>query len=221
MAATCTMRMTVRGTARPTRSHSFNVISAQTRNSESATVPRSSTTRWEMPDGPGRVVEIAQDRCGQHRADVRGQCEPGSGEGIRQPRPAPHRREDQHEGLQEPVGLDVFTRRRCRSRLCEPVFHDVRRHGAARRAVARARRSADALHEQRADGSTDHSTGDDPDHRGRHGECRRAGHPGLFEERREGQAGRRPACQRDRPGQHAHERVLAEQPGRSSANDVL
>ncbi|MCK7530718.1 MAG: hypothetical protein MZV63_06575 [Marinilabiliales bacterium] len=47
---TCTVRMTSIGTARSSSSHSLSDISAIARNSDSAMVPRSSTTRWSSLD---------------------------------------------------------------------------------------------------------------------------------------------------------------------------
>ena len=54
-----------------------------TRKIDSATVPRSSIVRWEMPIDAERVVDVANDRRHDHRADVGRQrpaerCEPGA-----------------------------------------------------------------------------------------------------------------------------------------------
>ena len=60
-----------------------------------------------------------------------------------------------------------------------------------------------------------------PDHRGGDRERSRRRHAGRFEQRREGEAGGRPAGQRHRAGEHAHQRMLAEGVARADADDVL
>jgi hypothetical protein len=78
-----------------------------------------------------------------------------------------------------------------------------------------------ALDEKRADRSTNHATGDNANHRGRNRQRRRAGDACLFEERREGEAGRRSTGQRDRAGEDAHQGVLPKRPGNRAADHVL
>ena len=52
MNATCTATMTASGNATFTISHNRSVISAMTRNSDSATLPRSSIVRCDSPIHP-------------------------------------------------------------------------------------------------------------------------------------------------------------------------
>ena len=47
-----------------------------------------------QPEPAGRVVEIADGRSDEHRADVRGQRQPERGEARADPRPDPHRDEN-------------------------------------------------------------------------------------------------------------------------------
>ena len=91
----------------------------------------------------------------------------------------------------------------------------------AGRAAAGGRAAAVAFDEIGADRSAHHAAGDDADHRRGHRERRRAGHAGLFEERRKRQAGRGAAGQRHRSGEHAHQRMLSERPRDGDADDVL
>ena len=74
ISATCAARITSSGITRPASSHSRSVISAITRNSDSATVPMSSMARCDRPNAPGDRRDC-EDRGDQHGADVGGQCQ--------------------------------------------------------------------------------------------------------------------------------------------------
>ena len=78
-----------------------------------------------------------------------------------------------------------------------------------------------SIEQIRSNRPTHQSARDDADHAGGHGECGCTWHSGLLEERRERQTGRRAAGQRHRSGQHAHQRMLAEEIRDRRAEHVL
>ena len=173
--------------------------------------------RCEMRIAPTRVVHVANDRRDDHRADVRRQPPAHGLEPCAHPHAGADRDQQHHEVLEETVGFDVLAGRRRRDRIGHlPLRQRLERAAGARRQDGRM-----AAEQERRDRAAHQPARHDAGHRRRHGERFRAGNPRLLEERRERDAGRRPAGQRHRPGENAHQRMFAEQPGHAAADDVL
>ena len=170
----------------------------------------------------GQVVQVADDGRDEHRPDVGGEGEVEGLKALAQPGPDPHGDEEDDQVLEKDIGFLVLAGGRRFLGLGELVFDDLvgagdgtfARMGVGLRSLWRSIR-------QRPDRAADQPAADDPEHGRGHGDRRRPVDPGLFEQRREGQAGRRPAGQGHRTRQDAEQGLKAEGQGDRRAEEVL